>query len=115
MDNKNLVILAMVGSTIIVVADDIKKGGISGTHLLALGVVFIALSAANDVSPRIGGPFALLVFAGIALTKGPDVISAIGNVGSSSGNKTVATNPGYIAPAHAGGVVVPPKVRQRNV
>jgi len=107
----------MVGSTIIVVASDIKKGGISGTHLLALGVVFIALTAANDVSPKVGGPFAVLVFAGIALTKGPDVIKSIGGIGSSGSarNAMSGTNPGSVAPAHAGGVVVPPKVRQRTV
>jgi hypothetical protein len=76
--NKNVVLMSMVGSGAIVTIDDIRNGGIKGTHLLALGFVYIAVSAATDVAPQVGVPFALLVFAAIALTKGADVFNSVG-------------------------------------
>jgi len=88
--DKNIVLMSMAGSGVIVTIDDIRNGGIKGTHLLALGVVYIAVSAATDISPAVGVPFALLVFASIALTKGADVFNAIGK-GTSSKQKF----PGY--------------------
>jgi hypothetical protein len=80
----------MAGSGVIVTIDDIRTGGIKGTHLLALGFVYIGVSALTDVSPGVGVPFALLVFATIALTKGVRVFNDIANV--STGNKKF---PGY--------------------
>lgn len=79
MNSKNAVLMSMVGSGVIVTVDDIRTGGgVKGTHLLALGIVYIAVSAAADVSPAVGVPFALLVFATIALTKGADVFTSLG-------------------------------------
>lgn len=93
MNDKNIVLMSMVASGAIVTIDDIRTGGgIKGTHLLALGFVYIAVSAATDVAPQVGVPFALLVFAAIALTKGADVFTAIGK-GTSKNTKF----PGYAA------------------
>lgn len=92
MNDKNIVLMSMVGSGAIVTIDDIRTGGIKGTHLLALGVVYIAVSAATDVAPQVGVPFALLVFAAIALTKGANVFNSVGKATSS--NKKL---PGYAA------------------
>jgi len=83
LNSKNVVAMSLVGSGIIVTIDDIRTDGIKGTHLLALGVVYIAVSAATDISPSVGVPFALLVFTGIALTKGTKVFNAIGDASSS--------------------------------
>lgn len=91
MNDKNVVILSMVGSGVIVTIDDVRTGGIKGTHLLALGFVYIAVSAATDVAPQVGVPFALLVFAAIALTKGANVFNSVGKAAQS--NKKVL--PGY--------------------
>ena len=90
MDSKNVVALSLVGSGVIVTIDDIRTDGIKGTHLLALGIVYIAVSAATDISPQIGVPFALLVFTSIALTKGTKVFNSLGDAASS--NKKL---PGY--------------------
>jgi hypothetical protein len=114
-NNDNIVILSMVGIGILVVADDLKKGGLKGTHLLALGVVYLVLTGASDVAPKLAAPFALLTFAGVALYKGPDLLDSIGSIGSSDAGATPAANPNNPAPAHSGGVYIPPKVRQRNV
>jgi hypothetical protein len=92
MTDKNVVLMSMVGSGAIVAIDDIRSGGIKGTHLLALGFVYIAVSAATDVAPQVGVPFALLVFAAIALTKGANVFNAVGK--ASTSNKKF---PGYKA------------------
>ena len=92
MTDKNVVLMSMVGSGAIVAIDDIRSGGIKGTHLLALGFVYIAVSAATDVVPQVGVPFALLVFAAIALTKGANVFNAVGK--ASTSNKKF---PGYKA------------------
>lgn len=93
MNDKSVVLMSMVGSGAIVTIDDIRSGGgIKGTHLLALGFVYIAVSAATDVAPQVGVPFALLVFAAIALTKGANVFNAVGK--ASTSNKKF---PGYKA------------------
>jgi hypothetical protein len=83
LNSKNVVAMSLVGSGIIVTVDDIRTDGIKGTHLLALGIVYIAVSAATDISPQVGVPFALLVFTTIALTKGAKVFNAIGDASSS--------------------------------
>lgn len=90
MDSKNVVLVSMAGSALIVTIDDIRTDGIKGTHLLALGFVYIAVSGVADVAPAVGVPFALLVFAAIALTKGANVFNAIG---TASGSKKKF--PGY--------------------
>jgi hypothetical protein len=89
MQNQNIVAMSLVGSAALVTVDDIRTGGIKGTHLLALGFVYIAVSAATDVAPAFGVPFALLVFVGIALTKGANVFNAI------AGSNPKQKFPGY--------------------
>lgn len=89
MNDKNVVAMSLVASGVIVTIDDIRTDGIKGTHLLALGVVYIAVSAATDIAPSVGVPFALLVFASIALTKGANVFNSIGEAASS--NKKLPT------------------------
>jgi hypothetical protein len=113
-NNDNIVILSMVGIGILVVADDLKKGGLKGTHLLALGVVYLILTGASDVAPKVAAPFALLTFTGVALYKGPDLLNSIGGIGSNAGATPAANNPNNPAPANSGGVVIAPKRRQRT-
>lgn len=99
MNDKNVVLMSMVGSGAIVTIDDIRNGGIKGTHLLALGIVYIGVSAATDISPAVGVPFALLIFAAIALTKGATVFNAIGKgAGSSKKFPGYASSPSTFVP-----------------
>jgi len=109
----NLVVMSMVGSAGVVVASDIQDGkGIRGTHLLALGFVFIALSATSDFAPKVATPFALLVFTGIILTKGPKLFKAF--------DPKQVKVPGYgqspskVTNANPNQVVVPPRNRVRT-
>ena len=113
-DSKNVVLLSMVGTGGIVVMSDIQEGkGIRGTHLLAIGVVFVVLTAAADTVPGIATPFSLLVFLGIALTKGAKVFNGI--TGGVSKNTTPVAGSGNSSDAgSATHVVVPPKTRHRN-
>ena len=84
---KNIVLISMVGTGLLVIADDIHQGkGIRGTHLLGLGLVYVGLSAAQDFAPKVAVPFAILVFVGVALTKGANLVNAIGNVSKLKGN-----------------------------
>ena len=104
----------MVGTGGIVVVSDIQVGkGIRGTHLLAIGVVFIVLTAAADTVPAIATPFALLVFLGIALTKGAKVFTGITG-GMSNNSKPVVGTGNSADSGTATNVVIPPKQRQRN-
>lgn len=104
MTDKNVVLMSMVGSGAIVTIDDIRKGGIKGTHLLALGFVYIAVSAATDVAPQVGVPFALLVFAAIALTKGADVFNSVGKATQAKDKKLpgYGANPSTFVPKKGG-------------
>lgn len=113
-DSKNVVLLSMIGTGGIVVISDIQGGkGIRGTHLLAVGMVFIVLTAAADTVPKIATPFALLVFLGVALTKGAKVFNGItSNVTTTSAPVMGAGN--SASSGQSNNVVVPPKRRQRN-
>lgn len=114
---KNVVIVSMLGTGALVIADDIKnKGGIHGTHLLGLGIVYIGITAANDFAPKVAVPLALLVFAAVALAKGPKLIDAFGTIGSSSANLPgYASNPSTLVPGSSGnGVVIAPKKPVRS-
>lgn len=107
----------MIGTGGIVVMSDIQEGkGIRGTHLLAVGMVFIALTAAADTVPKLATPFSILVFLGVALTKGASVFNAISKNVTDSGSTTVtpvgAGNSG--SSGQASSTVVPPKRRQRS-
>jgi hypothetical protein len=96
--------MSLIGSGVIVTVDDIRTDGIKGTHLLALGIVYIAVSAATDISPAVGVPFALLVFASIALTKGANVFNAIGEASQSKKKfPGYAAKPSTFVPKKKGG------------
>lgn len=111
---KGVILVAMLGTGVIVVANDIKnEGGIHGTHVLALGIVYVGITAANEVSPRIAVPLSLLIFAAVALTKGPGVLDSITKYASSSDKSSLPTygqDPSTFVP----GAVVPPKSRLRS-
>lgn len=104
----------MVGTGGIVVMSDIQEGkGIRGTHLLAIGIVFIALTAAADTVPGIATPFSLLVFLGIALTKGAKVFNGLTG-GVSKDSKPVMGAGNSASSGTSNQVVVPVRQRHRN-
>lgn len=111
---QNVVLVTMVTTAVVVVGSDLQSGGIKGTHLIGLGLVYAALAALNDFAPKLAIPFSVLVLAGVLLTRGPKLITALGGI--SSTNKTLAdaaNKPLALAPAT--NPVVPPKPRRRSV
>lgn len=102
MNPKDVVVMSMVGSGMLVVVDDVRTGGIKGTHILALGMVFIVVSASADIAPQVAVPFSLLVFTGIALTKGAKVFNAFGNVGNAGKLPQYGEKPSTFVPKKGG-------------
>jgi hypothetical protein len=107
-----VVLISMLGTGVLVIGNDIKnKGGIHGTHLLGLGIVYIGLTAMNQVSPKLAIPFSILVFVAVALATGPSLLTSIGNYTSSN-----TKLPGYKQDpsTFVPGAVVPPKKSVRS-
>lgn len=110
-DGKNIVLLSMVGSAGIVVVSDVQdSGSINGTHLLALGIVSVGMTAAADTVPKVAVPLSLLILFGIMLSKGAKVFGKLANRVSSPPANPVASN----STVSATGVVVPPRQRVRT-
>lgn len=113
---KNIVILSLVGTGGVVIVSDIQEGnGIRGTHLLALGIVGVVLTATADTVPKIAIPLALLVFVGVLLSKGAKLF------GNLTGGLTATTKVHGQAAANTvkqssnvSGTVVPAKRRLRS-
>lgn len=114
-DPKNLVLLSMVGSAGIVVASDVQdSGSINGTHLLALGIVSVGITAAADTVPKVAVPLALLIFAGLLLSRGAKIFNNLSNKLASKGNTTAPGTNANASVGNASGVVVPPRQRVRT-
>lgn len=117
-NSSNVVLITMVGTAIVVVGSDLQSGGIKGTHLLALGMVYLALSAVDDFAPKLALPFSALVLIGVLLTRGPKIISALGGIGSNDATlKQAANGPvGNPSPVsnNTTGAVIPPRPARRS-
>lgn len=112
----NVVLVTMVGTAVVVIGSDLKEGkGIRGTHLLGLGLVYASLAALNDFAPKLAIPFSVLVLVGVLLYRGPGIIDAFGNVGTSSANLTdVAKGTANVQTQNTSGHVQPPRQPRRS-
>lgn len=73
-----LVVFAAVGTAGIVIIADFRSGKTpTARQLVGLGFVFAALAGVAAVEPVVAGPFALLVFTGVLLAKGPAALKGI--------------------------------------
>lgn len=91
-----IVVVSMVGTAGVVVVGDFAKGDTpSARSLLGLGVVFALLAGASDVAPEAAGPFAGLVFAGAALTKGAPAFDALAHAAQSKAGLGGGSSPDF--------------------
>jgi hypothetical protein len=77
MNDKKTVALALVGSFILLVAEDglVKKQAPKPRQLVAFAVVFLMLGFMAEVQPRLAKWFSVLFFVGTALKYGPAVFN----------------------------------------
>lgn len=110
------VVLSMVGTGVVIVISDAVEGAFPRPRaILGLGVVYVALAALADLSPRLAVPFSALVFTGVLLTKGSHALAGIqsavnakGPINPYSAHDTAVlnTSPGFLpagATGHPGG------------
>lgn len=113
-NSQNVVLITMVGTAIVVVGSDLQDGGIKGTHLLGLGIVYLGLAAVDDFAPKLAIPFSVLVLVGVLLTRGPKVLNALGGISSSNTTLKEAAQGPIQNPSPASGTVVPPRPPRRS-
>lgn len=116
-NSDNVVLITMVGTAIVVVGSDLQSGGIKGTHLLGLGIVYLALAAVNDFAPKLAIPFSVLVLVGVLLTRGPKVLNALGGISSSNATLSDAAKGPIQNPSptqNTNGVVIPRRMPVRT-
>lgn len=113
-NSQNVVLITMVGTAIVVVGSDLQEGGIKGTHLLGLGIVYLGLAAVDDFAPKLAIPFSVLVLVGVLLTRGPKVLNALGGISSSNASLKDAAQGPIQNPSPASGAVVPPRPPRRS-
>ena len=77
MNDRKAVALALLGTFILLVAEDglVKKSAPKPRQLVAFGVIFLALGFLAEVQPRLAKWFSVLFLVGTALKFGPEVFN----------------------------------------
>lgn len=66
--------MAVASSAVVVIADTLDKKGVSAPQIVGAVIYIFGLSLLNSANSDFAGKLSLLVFVGVLLTKGYDVL-----------------------------------------